>query len=217
MAQSFEPTVVVDAYQGIRARSCEILRSLDPGQAVLPVATCPQWSVTELSCHLFGVADDVLHGRLDNPGSEPWTAAQVDRHRSKPPAVIAEEWEASAEPFDAVLLVIPTPTNLQIVMDSVTHEYDLRLAVDQPGPSECLALDIGADFLLRGLRSALPDLAAQIEGSELSGLERLRALTGRRSARQLESLGIDGGLLGRYLSASPMPMTPTDILERSTS
>jgi uncharacterized protein (TIGR03083 family) len=191
------------------------LRSLDEGQASLPVPTCPQWTVADLACHLYGVPDDILNGRLENPGSNEWTAAQVDRHRPKPLAVIADQWEAAAEPFDAVLLVIPDPTNLQIVMDSVTHEYDLRLAVGQPGPQESAALDIGAEFLLRGLRPALPHLAAQIEDPAISGFERLRILTGRRSAGQLAALGIDAAVLERHLTGSVLSVTPIDIVERS--
>jgi uncharacterized protein (TIGR03083 family) len=213
MPETIDPAVIVAAYQGIRSRCCELLRSLDDAQQQLPVAACPAWNVQQLACHLFGVPDDLLNGRLDNPGSDAWTDAQVERSRDLDCAAIADAWEATAEAFDALLLVIPSPTNAQIIFDSVSHEYDLRHAVGQPGPAESDALDIGAAFLLPGLVAALPEVAARLEQADLSGFERLRVITGRRSTAQLAELGIDGEALGGYLGRTPMTLTEVDIIE----
>ena len=168
MSTTFDPVDVLAAQQGIRERSLTLLRSLDDKQAAHIVPTCPDWTVAQLSCHLFGVTDDIINGRLENAGSNEWTAAQVTRHESKSLADLCDEWEASAETFDPIMLAIPEPVNLQIVMDMATHEHDIRLAVGVPGAHDEEAVRIGSTFLLQGLASRDAVLAAQIEDLDLT-------------------------------------------------
>ncbi len=215
MTTSFAPADVLAAQQGIRQRSIELLRSLDDEQAARIVPTCPDWTVAELSCHLYGVTDDIINGRLENAGSSEWTAAQVARHGSKTLAELCDEWEASADAFDPIMLVIPEPVNLQVVMDMATHEHDIRLAVGAPGAHDDVAIEIGSRFLLQGLANRDAALAAQIEDLDITEFERFRSLAGRRSLAQLEATGFPGEAYAATLATAPFSVTTIDIDERT--
>lgn len=74
---------------------------------------------------------------------------------------------------------MPEPGNLQIVADQATDEHDLHLAAGRPGAQDDLSLDLAATCLSGILSWLDPELP--------------RAITGRRSAEQLDALGIDSG------------------------
>ncbi len=177
------------------------------------VPTCPIWTAKELACHMYGVCDDILNGRLEGIGSAEWTEAQVERHGSKSLDELVDEWAASAAAFDEIVPQFPEPANYQLVMDQATHEHDLRLALASPGAHDDLSLAIGAEFMLISIRRADVELAEQIEGLGLSDFELLRALTGRRSVAQLEAMGIAAEGLARLLDHTPMTIVEIDLVE----
>jgi hypothetical protein len=163
------------------------------------------------------VTDDIINGRLENAGSNEWTAAQVARHGSKSLAELCDEWEATAGTFDPIMLVIPEPVNLQIVMDMATHEHDIRLAIDAPDAQDDEAVRIGSTFLLLGLASRDAELAAQIEDLDVTDFERFRSLAGRRSLPQLEAIGFPAESYAASLHGSPIAITAVDITETSST
>ncbi len=177
------------------------------------VPTCPIWTAKELACHMYGVCDDILNGRLEGIGSAERTEAQVERHGSKSLDELVDEWAASAAAFDEIVPQFPEPANYQLVMDQATHEHDLRLALASPGAHDDLSLAIGAEFMLISIRRADVELAEQIEGLGLSDFELLRALTGRRSVAQLEAMGIAAEELARLLDHTPMTIVEIDLVE----
>jgi hypothetical protein len=213
MTPTYSSGDVLEASQGIRDRSIALLRSVSEEQASSRVPTCPLWTAQELACHMYGVCDDLLNGRLDGIGSDDWTLAQVERHGSKPLDELLDEWVASADAFDQIVPLFPEPANYQLIMDQATHEHDLRLALASPGAQDDPSLAIGAEYILIGIRGTDPDLAEQIEGLDLSDFELLRALTGRRSAAQLEAMGIPAEQLARFLEPSPMTIVEVDLVE----
>jgi uncharacterized protein (TIGR03083 family) len=215
VVQAFTSDEVLRATQGTRERSIALLRSVSDVQASTPVATCPGWTVREVACHLFGVCDDLLHSRLTDIGSDAWTDAQVRRQDAKSLGEILDEWEGSAARFDELVPLIPEPSNLQLVMDQVNHEQDLRLALDLPGAQDALAVSIGTEFLLLLLRRRDPAFADEVRAAVPSDFELLRALSGRRSAAQLEALGIDPGRLAEHLAPTPMSIAGRSIPEHS--
>lgn len=212
---SFDPTTVLAAEQGIRRRTIELLRSLDQAQLDSVVPTCPAWTVAELACHMYGVGDDILNGRLEGVGSDAWTEAQVARNASMPIDELCDAWEDSAATFDEVMLAIPAPTNAQIVMDQATHEQDIRLAIGQPGGQDPETLRIAAEFLLEGVERRDPAVAAEIEELDLSPFELLRSLTGRRSIAQLRSIGFPIDAYLEHIADAPFSLTHVDVVEVS--
>jgi hypothetical protein len=213
MARTYSSLEVLEASQGVRERSIALLRSAGEEQAASMVPTCPIWTAKELACHMYGVCDDLLTGRLEGIGSDDWTQAQVERHGSKPLNELLDEWAASAEAFDAIVPQLPEPANYQLVMDLATHEHDLRLALASPGAHEDLSLAIGAEYMLISIRGTDAEFAEQIEGLGLSDFELLRALTGRRSIAQLEAMDISAERLARILDPSPMTIVAVDLVE----
>jgi len=217
MESTFDPHVVLAAFQRSRDRIISLARDLDAESAATVVPTCPDWTVIELLRHVYGVEDDLAHGRLEGAGSDAWTAAQLARHADKDAAAICAAWPEVAAIVDAQLLGIPEPMNLHIVMDRVTHEHDLRLALGRPGARDDVAVAIGSARVLGMHRDSDPALVAQIEALDLEGFERFRSLTGRRSVAQMEAMGFPGAAFAARMAGSPMAVTTVDIIESPTA
>ena len=213
MQSAPQPEAVLTAYQGIRSRTISLVRSLDASQALTPVPACPGWTVGNLLSHLYGVVDDILSGRLEGAGSDAWTNAQVIRHEGKSLDELCDAWENSAEGFDPVLLRIPSPVNLRIVMDQASHEHDLRHGVGQPGAQASDAVALGTIWLMDSLRAEDPALAACIAGVSVPPFEFFRAVSGRRSQRQLEALGFPAEQFAARLVGSPISVPEADLIE----
>lgn len=193
---------VQDAYAGCRARISELTAGLDDARASLPVPTCPEWSVHDVVAHVAGVVDDVLAGRMDGVATEPWTAAQVDARRARPIAAIVDEWSANAPAFEPLLDV--APQGRQAVADLVTHEHDVRTALNNPGARDSDALRVGLDFVATAFVGSAAALGITVQvratdgstfGDDTTGIvltgepfELFRAMTGRRSVDQLRGL-----------------------------
>ena len=214
MGTMITPEQALAAAQGVRQRSIAILRSLPDEDAERPVPTCPGWTVKDLACHLYGIPDDIIHGRMENVGSDAWTLAQVERSRDLSLSEIADRWEALAVRFDEIHLMTPFPVNLQLVMDFVTHEHDLRLATGQAGAQDDGAVTIGLAYLLINLRKFNPELAASFDAMEVSDFEKLRVLSGRRCARQVAEAGLRVEDIDAFLAITPMSMT-TEVIDES--
>jgi uncharacterized protein (TIGR03083 family) len=195
------------AYAGCRARIAELTGRLDGQRAATAVPTCPKWSVHDVVAHVTGVVDDALAGRLDGMATEPWTAAQVEARRARPIADMLAEWDANAPSFEELLDTVGDPGR-QAVTDVVTHEHDIRAALDEPGARDSDAVHIGLGFVSAGFvaSAAGHGVAVRVhatDGSEfgdqaasvvLSGdpFELLRAMTGRRSIPQLRAMHWQG-------------------------
>jgi hypothetical protein len=63
-----------------RLAVCELV---DDDVAAVPVPATPGWEVHAVIAHLAGVMEDAMAANLAEAGSDPWTAAQVERARSK--------------------------------------------------------------------------------------------------------------------------------------
>ncbi len=198
---------VADAYAGCRARIVELVDGLDAAGAAAVVPTCPKWSVHDVLAHLSGVVDDALAGRLDGVATDPWTAAQVEARQGLPVAGIVAEWQANAPGFEGILDAIGDPGR-QAVLDTTTHEHDIRAALGRPGARDSDAVRIGLGWLTTrfvdaaaeqgiavgvkvadGPRVGPDDAAASLTAAPF---ELMRALTGRRSLDQVRALDWDG-------------------------
>lgn len=137
---------VGQAYRELRQRVTELCSGLSPEQWDLHTPHCPDWTIRETLAHLAGIVDDGINGNLEGVTTEPWTAAHIAKRADNSGPEILEEWNTWA-PF-----VEDRATNVglgfaQMVFDAVTHEHDLRFALNQPDARDSTALSIGLHFL----------------------------------------------------------------------
>ncbi len=198
---------VGEAYAGTRQRIGALVAGLDGEGEATVVPTCPDWTVHDVVAHVAGVVDDALNGRLDGVATDPWTAAQVEARRGVPVAAIVEEWHTNAPAFEGLLDAIGDPGR-QAVLDVLTHEHDLRLALGALGGRDADGVRVGFDFLGRMFVAAAGATGHDVrvtttEGDDYgaagapvvlhgSRFELMRAMTGRRSEDQLRALAWTG-------------------------
>ena len=162
------------------------------------VPTCPAWSVRDVVSHVTAVAEDVLEGRLTGPPSDEQTRAQVARLRDLTMRDVLTRWAEVAPPFEEMInsfRVWPA------VIDLVTHEQDIRGAIDAPGARDADVVLLGVDRLLRSLEPPVP-LRVEVEAGEYQvgpegdcqivlmteRFDAFRWRMGRRSRAQLANL-----------------------------
>lgn len=222
-----------EAYHQTRTRMATLLRTIDdPAVAEHTVPTCPAWTVTDLAAHVTGVAADLVAGRLDGVGTDPWTEVQVNDRKGRTLAELMDEWDEAGEALEAAFAGTPVPD--QLVFDTVTHEHDLRTAIGRPGERDNEAIVIGLRFvrefwpLVAGglgvppLRVVTGPLEIAVGDDpdvtlELEPFDALRAFTGRRSTAQLRALpwpeGTDPEPWLPAFSWGPLTPSPTDVEE----
>ena len=199
------------AYAGVRQRINELVEGVSDRTGD-SVPACPAWRVRDLLAHVAGVVDDVLGGRLDGAGSDPWTAAQVEARRTRPVEDVLAEWNEQAPQLEGVLDSFGAAGH-QLVMDAVSHEHDLRGALGAPGARDSDAVVLGTDWLVRayqGAAAANGHGGVQVVASDgsaawapvddrpvvatvtASTFDLLRSFSGRRSESEVRALSWTG-------------------------
>jgi hypothetical protein len=209
------------AYQLIHQR-IDALAGGHTGIAEVPVPACPAWTIRQMIAHLTGVAQDILALNLDDKGTGPWAEAQVERLSEHSLNDLLDLWGRLIEPVAATLELAPEESVCQLVFDTLTHEHDIRGALNEPGsrtsdPASAAAMGFMTTMGDRFIRHArLPSLrlTTPTTGSVQLGdprtaraelalnvvdFEALRAFGGRRSIRQLLTLPWQG---------DPTPLLP---------
>jgi len=220
------------AYRELRDRVSNLVREHASGVDELAPAT-PEWRVRDIVAHMAGSCDDVAHARLEGVGSDTWTSAQVEPRRDWPVDRLLDDWNEHSTTIEPQIASFPPVIAGQMITDAYTHEQDIRGALRAPGGRDSLAADIAFDW---GSDRLGDRMTAQHEGSLVletnsatkavgSGepVTRLcadrfditRALMGRRSRAQLESMGWDGPFEPERLLLSTELFRPaaTDIVE----
>jgi uncharacterized protein (TIGR03083 family) len=188
------------AYRSLRARVRDVVQNCDP-RTVAPAT--PEWDVHDVLAHVVGVTDDVVNGRMEGVATDPWTAAQVDARRGASIDDLLAEWDTTGPAFEALLAATPMEIAGQAVFDSMTHEHDIRHALGCPGARDGDAVDLAWEWVMamRGQGTAPTTRFVTEQGEEVVGagepvvtieasrFEVLRALTGRRSAAEVEAYG----------------------------
>jgi uncharacterized protein (TIGR03083 family) len=95
-----------------------------------PVPCTPGWTVRDVLSHQAGLCDDVLNGRTDGAGSDPWTGAQIERWRDTDTSALIEQWRQQGPQLADVLERF---NQVRPVFDVNTHEHDVRHALGMPG------------------------------------------------------------------------------------
>src|SRR4051794_24637088 len=135
-----------DAYRELHLRVDALVRAATPEQCSSVAPATPEWRVHDLLAHLVGVPADILAGRLENVASDAWTEAQVAPRRDLPTVALLEEWSETSPQVEPM---IPSfgPVAGQMVGDAVTHEHDIRDALDAPGARDSTAVHIGSHWM----------------------------------------------------------------------
>ena len=197
------------SYQQLRERVIELLADTHDEIANKTVPACPKWTVQNLVCHIIGVPEDILEGRMKGVTTDPWTQAQVDRHKSDSIAQLREILIDQKSKFDVVLPNIPSPVNSQFVMDAVTHEHDLREALGKPGAQDSLAVKVA--FVWLASNSMYPkELVDKLRASKATEFQLMRAMTGRISVEQMNELNLPGDEIASLTVGSPFKAPPSN-------
>ena len=165
-----------------------------------------------MAAHIVGVPEDVLAGRMEGVASDAWTQAQVELYGHLTLKELADLFEASAPQIDAIIHNIPQPIVSQFVMDSVTHEQDMRSALGVPGGRDSKAVEVGVGFFLNLIEVSDPPLFNVLTSTSASPWDVLRSLTGRRTVEQMNSLGLDGEAIALHFPGSPFSL-PKEAVE----
>lgn len=218
-------------YRDTRNRITELVRSLSPEEVDTVAPATPEWTVREIVCHLSGVVADILAGNLDGVATDPWTAKQVDARCDKTADEVLDEWAQNAPQVEAQVNNFGS-AGTQLVADAITHEHDIRGAVNKPGARDSDAADAALQWMVAGLGDRITEggfpalrLSAGIQEWTLGDgdvgatavapneFEVLRALIGRRSPTQVASWKWDGDA-GPYLGIlAPWGLRATDLEE----
>ncbi|HEX7131627.1 MAG TPA: maleylpyruvate isomerase N-terminal domain-containing protein, partial [Iamia sp.] len=162
----------------------------------------PGWTVRGVIGHLVGTVEDALAGRITGPPSEDVTAVQVARHAADPGADLLARWAELAPPFEEV---VTAGEIWPAVLDVVSHEHDVRHALDRPGSRDDGVVLAGAAALVSRVEAPWNLEVALAEGPTLRSapaagptyrlrapaFEVVRLRLGRRSRAEVRALDWD--------------------------
>jgi uncharacterized protein (TIGR03083 family) len=185
------------AYRNVRHNVTKMLTEHSPAED-LPIPTCPEWTIVDVLAHLAGTAALAV-GRIS--GSVP---ARRTPAGSNDIVSLLGEWDWMGPEVERLLT--GRAGNL-LVMDSFTHELDIRYALGEPLPGTHPAFARAFEMLVAGFSASvvahnLPALQLVIDGTRwtvgagmpvgeltASGYDVYRSLAGRRTPEQITRLG----------------------------
>ena len=211
-----------DGYHVTRTRVSELVRSLDDADLARPVPACPDWTVHELVAHLCGIPEALASGDYPGSDTQAWLDRLVEERGDVPVGELLDRWEACAAAASAVV----DGGGGQLFVDVVSHEHDLRGAVDRPGARGTSEVRAVVQLLLDLLAPAIADAglgALVIDSGEVRWAsqfarpgctirvdpwEAIRVLQSRRTAEELRARPVTGDI-EPYLAVlhghSPLP------------
>ncbi|MFD2078627.1 TIGR03083 family protein [Actinopolymorpha cephalotaxi] len=194
-----------ELYDAAMARTAALLRDADPGT---PVDACPGWTVEALAAHLAGALADFAAQRFDLASGDDFGERTVRERDGQSVADSLVEWErhrADAEPL------LTSPMGTVLVTEVVSHEQDLRTALDKPGARTDPAVRVGLTRPLEQIDQRLresggPAVRLVIDDEEprtigagepvatlrVAAYDLLRTVGGRRTRDQVRALSWDG-------------------------
>lgn len=125
-----------DTYKAARERITELVRGRSEEELRRTVPACPEWTVHNTVSHVTGVAADILAGNIEGVATDPWTQAQVDARRGVPTEAVLDEWAEKGPQVDPIVPFFPGRVGSQLILDTTTHEHDVRHALGAPGAKD---------------------------------------------------------------------------------
>jgi uncharacterized protein (TIGR03083 family) len=190
-------------YRGVRLRISELALQLDDARLDAIAPATPTWRVRDVIAHLGGATADMVAGNLEGVASDAWTQAQVDARLDWPITKVIDEWTRCAEVVEPMIADIPAQMRAMLTIDAISHEHDVRGAVDRPGARDGEGIAFAATSIARGLhaqRGDEPAITLILDGEQVvlgqgtphttvttTAFELVRAGVGRRSLEQIEA------------------------------
>jgi uncharacterized protein (TIGR03083 family) len=197
------------AYSALRGRVIELVVQATDDQLETLTPATPDWRTRDVLAHLTGVTADILTGNLEGVGTDPWTQVQVEARRDRTVSELIAEWQENGPVIDPMIHSFGAVAG-QFLTDSITHEQDIRGALDAPGARECDAIGISFSWIghivgdMRQQSGAGALVVNTESGTHVFGdgdpggtcttsrFDFIRAATGRRSVDQIEAWSWDG-------------------------
>ncbi|MEI6402554.1 MAG: maleylpyruvate isomerase N-terminal domain-containing protein [Actinomycetota bacterium] len=181
--------MAADLGEMYRAARMRISAFVSDEIGAVPVPAAPLWDVHDVVAHLAGVTEDVHTGNMEGVTTDPWTAAQVERGRTKTVADLVAMWDEYAPRVEWFLSTPDGASAYRAVLDVHTHEADLLNALGRP-------IDLPAGFLTWMtplLRDSFDEAVAQAglpaPTVNASNLQWFRGRLGRRTADEVRAYG----------------------------
>jgi uncharacterized protein (TIGR03083 family) len=203
-----------------RRRVTDLVRELEETDFKRPVPACPAWDVHDLLAHMSGIPDALTSGNYPSGDTQAWLDGLVEERRGMSIGELLERWAATEGKVDEL---IDGGASLMLA-DVVSHEHDLRGAVDRPGargtPEVRAVVQLELELLKikdAGLPSLVVDSGEVQWASHLSKpgctlhvdpWEAIRLLQSRRTADELRGATATGDIepyIAVIAAHSPLP------------
>ena len=204
------PEEIAEHYEASHQRIVELVRSLSGDQVATPVPGTPAWDVHDVLAHLAAIPTDALAGRITGIPTDEFTAEQIATRKAATVEDLIDEWTANMPTMLEVARAGLVPPNLAV--DAITHEQDIRGAVDAGRVPDAAAIRLSVGLYFRGFAAGIKkrgapalrvcasdadfdkvagegDAAATLRASEY---ELFRTLAGRRGRDAVLGLEWDG-------------------------
>lgn len=172
------------AYRAARERIMTLVTDADPATAV---PATPEWNLHDVVAHLAGIVEDVRTGNMQGVTTDPWTAAQVERGRTKSMAQLLAEWTEGAPAIEGFLSSPAGASASRAVYDIHTHEADLCHALGVPALLPANVVDWAAGELLDSFHSAVAAAGLPQVVVGATPFEVLRGRLGRRTEAEVSA------------------------------
>ena len=209
-------TDLAGLYRETRERLTDLLREVDGTESATPVPSTPGWTVKDVAAHLSGLAADWVNDRVEDYGTETWTAHQVETRRILSLEEVLAEWSSTSPEFEARMddptaRWVPEYAPYLAISDLTIHEHDIRGALGSPGARDSAGVQLGMKTYVTGVRQRHaeaglgPMLIRETDGRDwpvgtgepvitvsAPRFEFFRAMAGRRTRAQVRDFEWNG-------------------------
>jgi uncharacterized protein (TIGR03083 family) len=205
----FAPEDIARHYLDAHDRIAALVGSLTEDEAATPVPCLPGWSVHDVVAHLAANTTDGLAGRITGIPDDEFTAGQVRARRSASIADLLAEWDGNlAQILEVAKAGLAPP---QLAVDAVTHEQDIREALQAPSVDDRDAVRFSVELFGAGVahKMSSADVALRVRATDsdytldagtgeavatvrAGEFDLFRTFAGRRTRHQVLALDWDG-------------------------